>query len=152
MKKTIIIKPIGSNADSFLKDPVGLAKGFKNSPFAKLAYDARVNNRRNLVAIELREPNVELMEVLLKVNKIGKWDITSYIPGSDARCYGVIGPIDKIVDLTEIKDIIETEQQLQVISVNRLDFFKGGKRQPSTAVKLEFKGTELPNKVYMGWG
>jgi hypothetical protein len=55
-----------------------------------------VNNRRNIVAVELKEPREAVIGELLKVTKLGKWLVNYYQPGKDISCSGVIGPNDKV--------------------------------------------------------
>lgn len=148
--KTIIIKPTGANANSFLKDPVGLAKGFKCSPFTSVKAEMRVNNRRNVVAVELNENNQELINELVKTKKIGKWDVTCYQPGRDVICSGVIGPIGKETNLQELQDLMEAEGGKPIIGVTRLNQFKGGHKQESLSIKVDFAGRVLPNKIIIG--
>jgi hypothetical protein len=149
--RTVIIKPIGNNSNSFLRDPVGLATGFKNSAFAKLDMETRINNRRNIVAVELKERNDDVITELLKTTKIGKWDVQCYQPGSDKiGCSGVIGPIDKFAEIEEIKEIMETENGYKITGISRLNKFSRGNKEPSTAIKVDFDGVKIPNKVWVG--
>jgi hypothetical protein len=148
--KTIIVKAIGANANSFLKDPVGLAKGFKNSTFATVKAEMRVNSRRNVVAVELNQKDEELIKELVKTKKIGKWEVMCYQPGSDLGCSGVIGPIDKEADLEELQELMEADGGQTIVGVTRLNQFKGGFKEESLAIKVNFEGKVLPSKIMVG--
>jgi hypothetical protein len=149
-EKTIIIKAIGANANSFLKDPVGLAKGFKCSTFATVKAEMRVNSRRNVVAVELKQRDEELIKELVKTKRIGRWEVICYQPGMDLICSGVIGPIDKETNLQELQDLMEADGGQTIVGVTRLNQFKGGFKQESLAIRVNFEGKVLPSKIMVG--
>jgi len=103
---TILIKPQGPNAISFLKDPIGLAQGIKNSPFGAVKdLSVRPNPRRQLIALQSPSFIDRNIANYLDVSMIGKWAVRCYQPGSDVRVYGVIGPIDPNVDMKEMVEL-----------------------------------------------
>jgi hypothetical protein len=55
-----------------------------------------VNNKRNIVAVELKAPREAVIGELLKVTRLGKWLVNYYQPGRDIGCSAVIGTNDKV--------------------------------------------------------
>lgn len=146
---TILLHPYGENASSFCQSPVAIAKGLKNEPFNKIVpKDIRINKRRNIVAIELYETDTHNLKALLQATELGKFKVKCSQPLSDTVCYGVIGPIEEDIDVEEVKEMLKC-YTAKVLRVTRLSKFKGGKKELSTTVKIDFEGKILPNKVYL---
>ncbi len=104
--RTILVKPQGPNAMTFLKDPIGLAKGIKNSPFGTVKdLIVRPNPRRQLVALESPSFSGQNIANYLTISAIGKWAVRCYQPGSDIRVHGVFGPIEPNVSVEEVMEL-----------------------------------------------
>jgi len=147
----IIIKPIGEHAETFLKNPITLARAIKNSPFARNeCSDLRVNNRRNILCIQLKEQNDKLISELLTVKNIGKWSIHCYQPANDVASYGVIGPVHPDIDVNDIKNSLHTgEENIKIVDLVRMDHFHTGQKKPSSSIKVQFNSKSPPKKVYL---
>jgi hypothetical protein len=149
--QTILVKPQGPNAITFLKDPIGLAKGIRDSPFGAISdLIVRTNPRRQLIALESPSLGGQEMFKFLAVSTIGKWSVRCYQPGSDVRVCGVLGPIDPSASIDEIKEIA-TAGEFVVVNIVRLDRFRDGKREPSATLKVVFEGQTLPSRVKIGY-
>ena len=84
--QTILVKAQGPNALTFLKDPIGLAKGIEDSPFGAINdLIVRTNPRRQLIALESPSLCGQQMFNFLSVTTIGKWSVCCYQPGSDEQ-------------------------------------------------------------------
>lgn len=148
---TILIKPQGPNAISFLKDPIGLAQGIKNSLFGAVKdLEVRPNPRRQLIALQSPSFTDENIANYLDVSMIGKWAVRCYQPGSDVRVHGVIGPVDPNVD---VRDVVELASagDFVISDIVRLTRFRNGNREPSATLKVTFQGQALPKKLKIGY-
>jgi len=146
---TIIVSAVGENSESFLRNPVLLAKAIRDSPFGKIDHkDIRTNIRRNIVAIELKERNENVISNLLKVTKLGRWTIKCHRPNADISCFGVVGPIHPDLEISEIFQNIHAKEK-KIIGISRLEQFQRGTRKPSSSIKVQFEGKTLPDKVYL---
>ena len=111
-QRTIVIKPIGEQSNKLLTDPVGLAKALDNSKFKEINNkELRLNRRRNILALEIKEETVEI-EKFLEVSELGKWRVKCYVPGNNRgnSVSVVIKPIHHDVDLEELKEMIKTRE------------------------------------------
>ena len=146
----ILIKAVGANEESFLKDPVGLAKGLRNSDISKVKdVKIRTNKIRKVVAVEIPEEESQWKGKLLDIKRIGKWDVMCSTPKVERTVLGVIGPIDPAVDMKELEEMMRCEDGSIVKSVSRLNKFTGGQKQPSSAVQVTFEGTSLPERIFV---
>jgi len=147
----IIVKPVGEQAGTFLKNPIILAKAIKNSIFARNeCNDMRVNNRRNILCIQLKKQDKDLIPELLTVRNIGEWPVQCYQPTNDISCYGVIGPIHPDMDLNDIKENMHTGgEKIEIVNLVRMDQFQTGNRKPSSSIKVQFKSKVIPKNVYL---
>lgn len=146
---TFIIKPLDSNSNpSFCKNPVKLAKSLKEEPFCKMnKKNVRINQRRNLIAVEVENISDTLKASVLAVKTFAGVNVTIYVPKSETEIMGVIGPIDVSVDTEDLFDLLKCSPDSKVIKITRLNKFTNGSRTPSAAIRLTFEGNTLPNSV-----
>jgi len=152
---SIIITPVGENAQSFCYSPIAIARGLKQDPFNKITpKEVRINKRRNLIAIEVYDsdkPKIEILK-LLEVTKLGKFDVTCRRPLNEVVCSGVIGPVEADISVKEIQEALKC-YSTAILKVTRLNRFNKSKhinrKEPSLSVKIDFHGDVLPRKVYL---
>jgi len=148
----IIIQPIGENALGFTRDPVGLAVGLKNSNFNNVSIkNRRVNSRANRVAIELEKEEEDKISELVKITEIGKWAVKCYRPNNTQRVYGVIKGIDQGVKIEDLMEEINVQDRTKISRMQRMPRFVNKNREESTAIKIEFVGTDLPDKIRIAY-
>jgi hypothetical protein len=141
--KVVIIKP--EKGSDIFKYPTKFATAFDKTNFGKASVkDIRTNRLKELIIVELNNPNdIEKLD-LLKMTKIGDWTVSCYKPNSEILKSGVIAPIDINENIDDWKDIIITEKNVTVIKVERLLKNTREGRIPSTSVKVTFNCQTLP--------
>ncbi|KAF2355696.1 hypothetical protein FHG87_013551 [Trinorchestia longiramus] len=149
--KVILVRPIGMEAHTFTSDPVALAQGIGESSFKVIQKThIRVNKRGNLVAFELEEATIGKLTSLLPVKRLGKWTVNCSQPVSQMQSWGVIKGIHQSVNVEHIKASADCGSS-ELLSVARLPWYSGGKKEESSAVKLGFAGTQCPSHIYVGF-
>ena len=68
----------------------------------------RTNLRRNLVAVEFTSISNSDLSTLLKVTRVGTWQVTCSQPNTDTCISGVIGPIHPSVEVSELLELAES--------------------------------------------
>ena len=94
--------------------------------------------------------NAEKLEEILKLKKLGMYEIEIEIPKAIEALnyrYGVIGPFGESVQAEELQEILEEEYA--GIKVERIMVGRGEKRNKSTQSKLKFHAKELPEYVFV---
>lgn len=130
-ERTILVKPQGPNAMTFLTDPIGQAKGIKNSLFGTLkGLIVRPNPHRQLVALESPSFNGQNIANYLTISAIGKWAVRCNQPGSDIRVHGVFGPMEPNVSIKEVLELACTGD-IVISDIVRLTRFHNGNRELS---------------------
>jgi hypothetical protein len=148
---TVLIKPVGLNACTFLQNPVKLARGLRDSAYGRYPdTKVRTNLRRNLVAVESASISNSDMSTLLKVTKVGTWQVTCSQPGTDTCISGVIGPIHPSVEVSELLELAESGS-VKIKEIVQLPCHRQGIRAESSAVKVVFEGRQLPEAVYIDY-
>jgi len=106
---TVLIKPVGLNACTFLQNPVKLARGLRDSAYDRYPnMKVRTNLRRNLVAVEFTSISNSDLSTLLKVTRVGTWQVTCSQPNTDTCISGAIGPIHPSVEVSELLELAES--------------------------------------------
>jgi len=148
---TILIKPTGTNSSTFLRNPVKLARGLRDSAFGKFSeFKVRTNTRRNLMAVEFITISNSNLSSLLEVSKIGIWQVKCTQPGFDSTISGVIGPIHPSVEVSELLETAKSGH-VKIAGMVRLPSHRQGVRAESSAVKVIFEGRQLPKEVYIDY-
>ena len=114
--------------------------------------DVRINRRQNIVAVELTEPDKDNISKLLGITEMGKHSVKGHRASEGIKgphCSGVISPIGMETDLEALKHLVRSTEK--VIKVTRLLKFSGGVKEESTAVRLDFEGRTLPEKIKLGY-
>lgn len=150
--KIILIKPISNNSKDLIHNPIEIVKSIRNSPFScKEIKDIRVNKKRNILVAELQESNMTLMTMLLKVTKLGDWQVTCQQPNSDAYFLGVISPISPQADPVEIQQMINDDNPTVVaVKIDRLVKRVDNAYEKSASLKVTFGGAERVTNVIIG--
>ena len=89
-----------------------------------------------------------MVDELLKVTHLGKWEVECYIPNRERFKSGVISPISISSDIALIKDIIATKYKVH--EVERLNRRTDQGWVPSTALKVIFDEVSLPGGLKIG--
>ena len=148
---TVLIKPVGLNACTFLQNPVKLARGLRDSAYGRCTdMKVRTNLRRNLVAVEFTSISNSDLSTLLKVTRVGTWQVTCSQPNTDTCISGVIGPIHPSVEVSELLELAESGS-VKIKEIVRLPCHRQGIRAESSAVKVVFEGRQLPEAVYIDY-
>lgn len=153
---TILINPEGDDANTFCYSPIAISRGLKENPFNKIIpKDTRINKSRNLLAIELYDSDIQYIPTLLKATKLGKFNIKCSLPMNENICSGVIGPIENDIPIEDLELMVKCHEA-EIAKITRLPkFVKSNeddqrmRKQPSMTIKIDFKTTTLPNKVYI---
>lgn len=148
-QSVLIIKPTDASNKEMIYNPVKFQNVFQKSEFAKHKIkDIRTNIKQNLIVLEFEDPSKIIMSNLLKIKKIGEWEINCSMPNSDKYREGVISPISTEADLEELKGYIEVRDcGVRVIKVDRMQRKTENGWVPSNSVKLTFEGENLPNAI-----
>ena len=128
--KVIVIKPKNENA-------------FKSVEIK----DIQINRRKAICVVELSEPNLQKLKEFCSIEKIGTWDVECYIPNKDKYKYGVISPIDVEVDLESFRGQLVTDENVNIVKIERLRKQEGRDSFPSESVQITFDGEILPKAV-----
>ena len=132
-----------------LNDPIEIVSAIKNSKFGRLnVTEIKTNKRKGLLVAEVRKPKT-VVEELLNVKHIGKWEVQCYLPNCDKFTVGVISPVSMNSDLKQIQDLLSANYNIHAIE--RLK--KKSPEQgwiPSTAVKISFNEPDLPTELTIG--
>ena len=134
------------------RDPIAIAKCFSQLIQEEDIEDIRINRRRNIIAVQLAKPTKDNFSKLLNLRKISSYAVKGYKPSEEqlgVHCTGVIGPISLDVDLEELSRMIKSLSS--ILKLARLPKFSNSKKEESLAIKIDFKGNELPAKVKLGY-
>lgn len=150
----ILIKPKDPHNRNMINNPIRFWKQFNSSQFAKHKInDVRTNQIRNMTTVELDNPSKETMEKLLKIDKLGDWDIVCSIPNSDKFKIGVIRPISVNENLEDIKNLMKVKySNAEIIKVERMPRRVESGWVESESLKVTFSGDSLPTAVLIGHG
>ena len=148
----LIVKPAAEQARELINNPIEINKQISNSEFSKHKMkDIRINKRRKLIVMQLEEKSTKVIEKLLKVKKMGNVEITSYIPDKDRYKYGVVYPISIKVSMEQLlENITDTENNTQIVRVERMKKRSGNEFIESESVKVIFEGPKLPEGIKVG--
>lgn len=152
----VIVEPIcdpnGSTHENdlrkFFSNDIALANNIKISTLGKHTIEKTTKNlRKNLLIVNLKLDEGKHMEDILKINKLGSYDVKCRLPYSEQQVRGVIGPIGLETPTSDIKnELLKRHSNLtDVFRINR-----GKEKIPSLSVRLTFKGRDLPNEVFIG--
>ena len=87
----IIIRPDQEIAKELINNPIEVVSAVDNSEFCKLnANDIKTNKLKCLLVAHLKVATVSIVEELLKIQNLGKWKVSRYIPNKDkiqSRCH-----------------------------------------------------------------
>ena len=161
------MKSLGSNTVvliepktlELMRNPLKLAVVIDSSPIkelqdAKHVKETRTNKKRNLIIVEFYPGHEKAMETLLKLDKLGEFEVEVYQPRSDILKYGVISPIDPEIDPKSLMNLLKIKEPADIfqdtpelIEISRLPRKQDGGWVDSDSLKLTYKCTELPRVV-----
>ena len=162
-KNVVLIYP---KSDSMLNNPIKLNQAIIKSPLQQYIQNdqilIRTNKRKNIIVIEIvnETESRSIISELLKIEKIGIWEVDSRLPNQDTSRSGVIGPVSEDVDPQELVDVIkpwETNLTLtgsegsspKVLGVQRLKRRDGNEWKDSTSLRIIFQGDSLPEGIFI---
>ena len=141
--KIVIMKPEGEEkvVNKFMGSSMQVAKLLDKSEFNEaLINNVRSNFKMKYLTIEIKEE--KYMKELLKVKKLGEYNVTCRQPTSHVEVKGVIEPIVVFNSEEEIKVLINEQNSVKVEKVIRLN--RGREKNLTTSIKLVFHGDNLP--------
>lgn len=151
--KVVLFKQINVEGENSVLslDPIGIARTLEKVLSKDLISDVRINRRRNVIAVELDHENRDNIQKLLDITIIGKCKVEGYRPyiGTQEICHGVISPVTLDCEMEDLLTIVDSP--IQIVKAVRLNKFSNGRKEESLAVKLEFIGTNLPEKIKLGY-
>ena len=148
----ILIKP---EDEGFFRNPLQVHKNLKSSPFFNIVKPkhVRTNKVKKILAVELELKDKPKIDELLKVDTLGTWKITCYLPSTEIFVHGVISNISEDVDLEELKEEIKIKDELidmettKLVNLIRLNKKQGDNWIPSNSIKITFTGQTLPRGI-----
>ena len=145
----IIIKP-EENIRKIMSSPGKFSMALATTDFNKvLIKDIRTNFKKGLIIIELADNSRMQKLQLLQVTQIGDWKVNCYIPTSDQFRVGVVSPIDTKEDLSSVQNF-HADNEARIHKIERImKSDSEGNKISTTAVKIMFETTELPQRVKM---
>jgi hypothetical protein len=150
--RVILIRPANEDAKKMLTSPEQLCLAFEAPPFKALNIaDIRVNRRKGVVAVELKEFDEATINSLLQLTQLGNWPVTCTQPNRGKFTYGVIGPIDIQSDVSTLERRVDTCGTSKLVKLERLSRIVEGERVPSTSVRVVFEGHNLPKRIKIGY-
>ena len=150
----VIIKPDIDNPKLLINNPMEINKMLKSSPFKTMREEmTRVNKRKNVIVIELGDPQEINLQTITSITKIGKWPVKCYMPEKEMHNFGVIYPVDPSIETREISETIQIPRNNSNTQIIRIERFK--KRTDhgwidSPSLKLVFSGP-LPHSVKINY-
>jgi hypothetical protein len=148
---TVIIKQLSPDTRKISLDPITVARELQKIIQDTSIHDVRINKRRNIIAVEFKPSEKQEQEKLLSTTKLGNWTIKCYRPTLDPgnSCSGVIGPVGLDVNIEELLDL--QKQPCKIVKITRLPKFSGSVKEESLVLKVDFEGSQLPEKVLFGF-
>lgn len=143
---------VNNHGNILTLDPVGIALSFNKQLPQEEIKDIRINRRRNVVAVEVKSPTPELMDKLKNISKIGKCTVKGHKPSEEVlgtHCSGVISPIGLDADLNELGSMMTSPAK--ILKLSRLPKFSNGRKEDSVAIKIDFEGSEIPERIKLGF-
>ena len=152
-KIVILIEPLADHrqVESFFGNYIKMSRSIYNSIFEKFnIIQISKNFFKKLVIVELSLRHYELQEVdvLLKVNRLGDWSVRCRRPHSKTMTYGVVGPIGCDTSDKEIADSLTT-QGYNNVEVKRITKSRGGETTKTVYVRIGLSIPMLPEFVYL---
>ena len=145
----ILIKIQSDDNKEILTNPILINKLIYESDFKKLRIkDIRINKKKDIIAIENSDPlSVREIDILTKIENLGKYQTKCYIPNLEKYSYGVIGPISSDIDLEELRHQLTIENDLNIVRIERLKRREGNLWIDSKSLKLVFTSNIFPSEV-----
>ena len=139
----IIINP-DENAirEGFFKNPLKIFRLLESSPFKDAQIiESRPNLQRKIQVIKIR--NTSKTNELLRINKLGEFNIHCSLPQSIKFKVGMIGPVDLSISPDDIMELL-TEQGYRNPKVERFVLGKGDNARITKTMKIWFQLETLP--------
>ena len=150
---TVIIIKVLKDAESMaISKPAVFCEEFERSLFSKTqAKEIRTNKRKGVFVIELeKKPEAHLLQEILKMDKLGSWDVECYIPNREKYKYGVIYPVDIETDLNVLQQRATCENA-EIVKMERLTKKIDGRIIPAESVRVTVDATVLPSRMKIGF-
>jgi hypothetical protein len=132
----------------FVGKSLKLSKILNDSEFGKAGIEkVNVNFKNQSVTIILK--SIENINNLLKVNKIGNYNVECTQPISHTQYLGVIKPIGQDTTVEEVMEALHIKPEQNNIIAERITKSKGTNKIPTLAIKLSFATKDIPEYVYL---
>ena len=155
-KSVVLFHP---NSNELMNNPLKLASAINDSVLKKFQEEGKIKNirtnkKRNIIAIELANKDDKIIDEILKIEKLGNFEVTTQLPNTDELKFGVISPIDTDVNLESIKQVIKIrnssssgQQVGEITQIERLKKLENGTWIDSMSLKISFKKCNLPEGI-----
>ena len=149
----LLIRLQTENSKEILTNPILIHKLIYQSDFKKLRIkDIRINKKKDIIAIENSEALQDReIDILTKIEKLGKFPVKCYIPNMEKYTYGVISPISLDIDLEELRQQLMNENDLNVIRIDRLKRRDRNTNMwtDSQSLKLVYNSPSIATEVFI---
>ena len=162
-KNVVLIYP---RSDLMLKNPFKVNDSIIESPLQHYIetkqITVRTNKRKNLIVAEILDQSEaqSIISDILKIDKIGNWEVDSRLPNQDISRSGVISPVSEEVKPEDLIEVIKPwntsfnlgaseASQTKVIGAERLQKKVGNEWIDSTSLKITFQGNSLPEGIFI---
>ena len=106
----LLIRPLDPNNRDIIKHPIKFSRAFESSSFLKYPVKQICTNAvRNLVAIEHLDISRPDMLTMIKMRRLGEWDIKCDFPSSDKFKIDVISPVHINENINDIGSYLMSE-------------------------------------------
>lgn len=150
---TILIRFQPEEAGKVINNPFLINKLITNSDFRYLPIkDIRPNKAQKLIAIEFKtELTEEKIGQLISITELGDYNVTCQIPNSDKYIQGVISPIPTDISLDELREGINSENEITIVKIERLKRKVDTGWVDSQSVKITITNKILPSSVMVNY-
>ena len=141
----IIIQPSEACRQSFFQSKIALFRLLQKSQFQEAKIKISKTNQAKGIQIIHYEDHTKTEE-LLKITKMGNFDVKCYIPKSESFKIGMIGPIELDIEEEEIVQLL-IEQGFNNSKAQRLSVGKGANTRVTKTMKIYLEVESLPEKI-----
>ena len=150
-ENVIIVKPTPDQSKSFFSDNIKIFRLLQKSQFGKAGILENKRNLKNMTQI-VKVKSSKLMEKLLKIKKLGDFDVECSLPASltnDRLMVGVIGPFGLDTKTEDLLEIINSDPESKIKKVTRLMSYKNKTPSPTNLMKIWIQDDQLPDYVIL---
>lgn len=157
--KVVIIEPVadpdGPGArplSKFFSNEIALSAALTNSPFGKagIGHISR-NPRRQLLVVTMKGDSPEDLTQLLRVTRLGSWNVKCRLPVNQTMSTGVIGPLGEDVSDEELTSVLRDSGHKDLKDARAERILKGKDKIKTPMFKIYISSSTLPEYLYVGY-